>query len=206
MKNYYSRSQGTARLGLHFSIAIVSFLISLSAISQNIGINSNGTSPDNSAGLDVDFNDKGILIPRLTTAERDAISSPAIGLMIYNKDCNIFQFRDNANWVSFGCIGCNTSTQVTIATAGLDQSLTCGNDFTTLEGNTASIGTGIWTVVSGAATITDPADPTSEVTSLTTPGTVVLRWTISNDCSSSYDEVEITTCSFSCGDVLVDFS
>lgn len=36
------------------------------AHAQNVGISSTGSTPDNSAGLDVDFNNKGILIPRVS--------------------------------------------------------------------------------------------------------------------------------------------
>lgn len=46
------------------------------------------TTPDPSAVLDVSSTTKGLLLPRLTTAERDAITSPATGLMIYNTTIN----------------------------------------------------------------------------------------------------------------------
>ncbi|MCB0773663.1 MAG: gliding motility-associated C-terminal domain-containing protein, partial [Flavobacteriales bacterium] len=39
--------------------------------------------------------------------------------------------------------------------------------------------TGAWTVVSGAGTVTDPANPVSQLTNLA-PGVTVLAWTISN--------------------------
>ncbi len=56
-------------------------------VAQNIGINTAGTAPNNSAGLDVDFTNKGLLIPRVgLTSSLDAttISSPATSLLIYN--------------------------------------------------------------------------------------------------------------------------
>ncbi|MGN7885728.1 tail fiber domain-containing protein [Dyadobacter endophyticus] len=52
--------------------------------------------PDNSAMLEVTGgtgNNKGILAPRLTTAQRDAIASPATGLMIYNTSTNQLQIN-----------------------------------------------------------------------------------------------------------------
>ncbi len=54
---------------------------------QNIGINPTGVAPDNSAGLDVNFTNKGLLIPRvaLTSATDGAtIPSPANSLLVYN--------------------------------------------------------------------------------------------------------------------------
>lgn len=80
-----------------------------------------------------------------------------------------------------------------IANAGSDINLACGVNIATLAGNTPTIGTGIWSIVSGTATITDPGSPTSGVTGLIEPGLVTLSWTISNaPCSSSIDDVIIT--------------
>jgi hypothetical protein len=42
------------------------------------------TTPDPSAVLDMQSTDKGFLWPRLSTSERNAISSPATGLIIFN--------------------------------------------------------------------------------------------------------------------------
>ena len=59
---------------------------------QHVSISPTGNPPDNSAALDIrDYTDKGILIPRLTTAQRNAIPSPANSLLIFNTDCNVFQ-------------------------------------------------------------------------------------------------------------------
>jgi hypothetical protein len=92
------------------------------------------------------------------------------------------------------------------ANAGPDQTLACNATTATLAGNTPVTGTGLWSVVSGTATITNPASPNSGVTGLTLPGTAVLRWTISNPpCPQSTDEVVITSVPcppFVCGDTL----
>jgi N-acetylneuraminic acid mutarotase len=66
---------------------------------QSVGI---GTStPDPSARLEVSDNQRGILIPRLTTAQRNAITSPARSLLIYNTDCNEYQYYiPGTGWVS----------------------------------------------------------------------------------------------------------
>eukprot|EP00179_Madagascaria_erythrocladioides_P005219 CAMPEP_0198312722 /NCGR_PEP_ID=MMETSP1450-20131203/3993_1 /TAXON_ID=753684 ORGANISM="Madagascaria erythrocladiodes, Strain CCMP3234" /NCGR_SAMPLE_ID=MMETSP1450 /ASSEMBLY_ACC=CAM_ASM_001115 /LENGTH=225 /DNA_ID=CAMNT_0044015679 /DNA_START=57 /DNA_END=734 /DNA_ORIENTATION=+ len=53
------------------------------------------TSPDPSSILDISASDKGVLIPRMTTAERDAISNPANGLAVYNTDADKIQFNSN---------------------------------------------------------------------------------------------------------------
>ncbi len=79
----------------------------------------------------------------------------------------------------------------TTSNAGADQEL-CDTDNTTLAANTPTVGTGLWTVVSGTATFADATNPTTTVTGLST-GTNVLRWTISNgSCAPSEDQVTIT--------------
>ena len=59
---------------------------------QNIGINATGASPDSTAALDISSTTKGLLIPRMTTTQRNAISSPATGLMIYNTTTNTVDY------------------------------------------------------------------------------------------------------------------
>lgn len=81
----------------NFFLALA-LLVSSFAFSQ-VGIGT--TTPDASAGLDVNFNDKGFLPPRLTTAQRDEnIINPAEGLTIYNTDTNCLQFYDGRFWIS----------------------------------------------------------------------------------------------------------
>jgi hypothetical protein len=64
-----------------------------------IGTNTGGSTPDNSAMLDVKSTSKGFLPPRMTTTQRDAIISPAAGLTIYNttKLCN--ETYNGSSWV-----------------------------------------------------------------------------------------------------------
>lgn len=53
---------------------------------QNIGINSTGAAPNNSAMLDVQSNDKGFLLPRMTAILRLSIASPANSLIVFDTD------------------------------------------------------------------------------------------------------------------------
>lgn len=48
-----------------------------------VSINSTGASADPSAGLDINFNNKGLLIPRLTKTQMTLISNPANGLTVF---------------------------------------------------------------------------------------------------------------------------
>ncbi|QMU30464.1 beta strand repeat-containing protein [Adhaeribacter radiodurans] len=53
---------------------------------QNTGISDVNRTPDASAVLDVYSTSKGVLVPRLNEAQRTAIASPAIGLLVYQTD------------------------------------------------------------------------------------------------------------------------
>lgn len=59
------------------------------------------TTPAASAALDVTSTTKGLLPPRITSTQRDAISSPAFGLIIFCTDCGVVgqpQFYSGASW------------------------------------------------------------------------------------------------------------
>lgn len=53
---------------------------------QQPGIGIGTTIPDASSQLDVSSTDRGVLIPRMTSAQRDAIESPANGLLVFDTD------------------------------------------------------------------------------------------------------------------------
>jgi hypothetical protein len=53
-----------------------------------------------SAALEVESQNKGFLPPRLTTAERNAITQPALGLHIFNTDFNCPEYFNGSSWFS----------------------------------------------------------------------------------------------------------
>lgn len=63
-------------------------------------INATGTPADPSAALDISSTTQGILIPRMTFAQRQLIPAPAIGLMIYQTDSvKGFWYFDGTSWI-----------------------------------------------------------------------------------------------------------
>lgn len=58
------------------------------AQAQNVGIGTNA--PKASAVLDIMSSNKGVLFPRMTTSERNAIINPANGLHIYNTNSRLY--------------------------------------------------------------------------------------------------------------------
>jgi hypothetical protein len=63
-----------------------------------VGVNTDGSQPDNSAMLDVKSSSKGILPPRMTTSQINSISSPTEGLLVYNTSIHSPVYYDGAGW------------------------------------------------------------------------------------------------------------
>jgi hypothetical protein len=76
---------------------------------QNVGIGESLFTPHSSAGLDINFADKGLLIPRValsSTNNPSPVSSPATGLLVYNtatvSDVTPgFYYWNGSSWVRF---------------------------------------------------------------------------------------------------------
>ncbi len=67
--------------------------------SQNIAItDDNAYTAQSSAMLDVKSLTKGLLVPRLTSAQRNAISLPATGLLVFDTNENIFYYYTGSTW------------------------------------------------------------------------------------------------------------
>ncbi len=65
--------------------------------SGRVGIGTN--TPSTTAILDITSTTGGVLFPRMTTTQRDAISTPPDGLVIYNSTTNKLQVRAASTWV-----------------------------------------------------------------------------------------------------------
>ena len=85
-------------------------LVQMRSYAQNVGINDDGSTPDNSAMLDVKSTSKGLLIPRMTEAQRTAISLPAKGLLIYQNDgTEGFYYSDGSVWTNLSLVNFSES-------------------------------------------------------------------------------------------------
>ncbi len=81
---------------------LLAFMLITTAVFAQVGIGTK--TPDPSAILEVTAGDatvkKGFLPPRLTNAQRNAISSPPAGLVIYNTNSNRLQLSNGTNWIN----------------------------------------------------------------------------------------------------------
>ena len=76
---------------------ILIFIITLSSfamLGQSVSINEDASAPHLSAMLDIKSTTKGLLIPRMTTVERTAILTPALGLMVFDITTNSYWFHN----------------------------------------------------------------------------------------------------------------
>ncbi len=81
--------------------------------SVGIGI----SSPSSNAALDVSSTEKGVLMPRMTQAQRNAISSPSAGLLVFCTDCNPvgFSYYNGSAWTAMGGTPTlNTQNSITV--------------------------------------------------------------------------------------------
>jgi len=80
----------------HFFTFLAAVLLTASTYGQ-VGIGT--TTPDASSALDITSTTKGLLIPRMTETQRDAITSAATGLMIYQTDGTVgFYYYNGSSW------------------------------------------------------------------------------------------------------------
>jgi uncharacterized protein (TIGR02145 family) len=121
-----------------FLLVLLAYQI-VPALAQ-VSINSSGSLPDKSAMLDVSSTTKGMLVPRMTTSEVQAIYDPADGLIVYCTDDHKFYAFISSD---------NKWREILVGSTTVSPPLRCGIDMLndTRDGNTystVSIGTQCW--------------------------------------------------------------
>ena len=110
----------------NFAYLIIAFFV-LTFSNAQVGIGT--TNPDASSILELNSTSQGILISRMTETQRDAIGSPATGLLIYQTDGTAgFYYYDSSAWVPFGGGGADNDWTIS------------GNDM--YNANTGNVGVG----------------------------------------------------------------
>jgi len=181
------------------------FIFSISFAQVGIGTNS----PDASAKLDISSTSQGLLPPRMTYAQRQAISSPATGLMIYCTNCGPGtgepQFYNGTVWVNM--IGGTALTQpptvasTTAASIITRTSATSGGNITNDFGSTISARGICWSTSQNPTTANSKTTEsgttgsfTSNITGLTTSTLYYVRAYATNANGTSYGaQVSFTT-------------
>ncbi len=82
----------------HALLLFSCFLLHHVIVAQGVSVNGSGTAPDASAMLDIQSTSKGVLIPRMTTAQRTGITTPATGLLVFDTNTASFWYRHSTGW------------------------------------------------------------------------------------------------------------
>jgi hypothetical protein len=77
-------------------IGTIFFVNEFNLCAQSVGVGTN--SPNASAQLDISSTNKGLLLPRMNSAQRKAIASPALGLLVFDTDKNSLYLFDGVKW------------------------------------------------------------------------------------------------------------
>lgn len=95
--NFYNGSQW-CRIN---RTVVITPAINPGGVASGVGVGIGIADPDNSAILQVNANNKGILIPKLTGAQITAIGAGAseTGMIVFNTDAPRFSYFDGTNWL-----------------------------------------------------------------------------------------------------------
>ena len=179
---------------ISFIVIFTSILLlhSIIAYSQNasVGINKSGAVPNPKALLDIDafgMSPKaGVLIPRLTTTERDAITAPIPeSLFIYNIDNHCFEgYNENSSmWISIGCLsGCQPPSAPMLITGSSSVGVNSIGNVYSISAVTGATSY-IWRVPSGASVTAGAGTTSIAVTFGSSTGFVSVA--ASNSCGTS---------------------
>jgi hypothetical protein len=91
---------------------------------QSVAINTDGSAANASALLDIKSTAKGLLIPRMTTAQRTAIAAPAKGLIVFDITTNGLWFNNGTAW---NALSSGSATNYWTATGSDIYNNTAGN-------------------------------------------------------------------------------
>jgi hypothetical protein len=180
---------------------------------SQVAINNDGSLPDNSAILDVSSTSKGFLLPRMTQAQRDAITSPAAGLIMWCSDCSVtgeVQVFNGTTWTNMtgGPAGATFPILSTGAVSSVTEVSAISGGNITFDGGGAITARGVcWSTSTNPTTAdsitTDGSGSgafVSNLTGLVPATTYYARAYATNNRGTAYgEELSFTTITYSIG-------
>ncbi len=167
------------RLGI-FSLVLI---IHVTLNAQGVLIGPSGQTPHSSAYLEVRGNQGGFLMPRLTTTQRNAISSPAQGLQIFNLTTDCIETYFSTGWRPTAC-GCTLPPPSPGGFSISSTSICLGDTISVTASPVALASTYQWTPPSGLALVSGQDSMTARfVVNAAFSGQMQLS--ASNGCGSS---------------------
>jgi uncharacterized protein (TIGR02145 family) len=153
-------------------VPFIFYCIAISTYAQ-VGINTDGSSPNPSAILDVKSSTMGVLMPRMTNVERDAIVSPVEGLIIFNSDEKKLQIFNGSVWTYLNLDPCVPSMPGNISGPAYPDCNQAGVGYSIASVSWASYYK--WIVPSGATIVGGQGTTSITVDFTTQSGTIYVR-------------------------------
>ena len=125
------------------TFTVVALFMTNFAFAQGMSVNTTGAVANSSAILDASSTTQGVLVPRMTTAQRTGISSPAKGLLVYDSTLASFYYNSGTSsspvWSAVGGSSTGTYTGEILywnGTAWVGVGTGSSGQFLTLSGST----------------------------------------------------------------------
>ncbi|MBC7743883.1 MAG: hypothetical protein H7096_02135, partial [Flavobacterium sp.] len=135
-------------IAVNCAISIAVFLLCSNNLYAQMGISNVSITPHVSSILELRSTTAGFLPPRMTTTERNAVVTPATGLLVYNTSTSQLNYYNGTAWQPISSIGGITSLN---GLTGASQTFVNGTNQTiTSTGTTHTLGwTGQLSVANG---------------------------------------------------------
>ncbi len=143
MKFSYTKSCEKARF--------IFFVFLFFALSSQAQVGIGNTNPDTSSMLDITSTSKGLLLPRMTSAQRLAITTPANSLLVYDTTIKAYYYYDtvSSTWVKINSALNQRNNYVLVKTAA---------DLPAPSGGKITLLSNTFYEINGLITITAPID------------------------------------------------
>lgn len=135
----------------NFYTVIFLFSVIFASYAQ-VGIGT--TNPNSSAILDVSSTTSGMLIPRMSTSERNGITSPAEGLLVYDTNENEFYYFRSGSWAALNDNSNNERDNYKLIKSESD----LADELTAGSGTTYLLNTNTYYEINGTINLTAPID------------------------------------------------
>ena len=186
-----------------FLVLLCVAMTATSLYAQGVGINAANKAADPSAMLDVSSTNQGMLVPRMTAAQRTGIASPATGLLVYQTDAPA-GFYYNAgtpttpNWLALHVMLAGSPVGTTDVQTLTNKDITDNSNYVLSRGLWANSGSGSVStyfspVPTAGAVLTATSGSAASWSPPRAPGSYFHQATNSNWTSSGYPEYYIST-------------
>lgn len=121
------------------SILFIFLFTATVLLGQSVGINTDGTPAHSSSILDVKSTTKGMLMPRMTSAQRAAIASPALGLLVYDTDTKTIWTYNGLAWTNLSAAASGLTLPYDNSVGVTGSAFKITNTGTAIEGITTGV-------------------------------------------------------------------